>query len=80
MLSEARRVLSPAGRLVAVDEVHALKATLATRFIRRALTLYDCEEDREPHDLPLRRAGFDVETNNETVGDFVVRVMIGSPA
>ncbi len=47
VLSEARRVLRPAGRLVAVDEVHALKATLATRFIRRALTLFDCEEDRE---------------------------------
>ncbi len=78
-LAEARRVLESGGRLVVVDEVRAPKTTLSSRFIGRALSLFDCEEGREPHDLPLRSAGFDVQTREEVVGDFLVRVMVGAP-
>jgi ubiquinone/menaquinone biosynthesis C-methylase UbiE len=43
VLAEVRRVMASAGSLVVVDEVFFPRSTVATRFIRVASSLYDCE-------------------------------------
>ena len=78
VLAEARRVMAPAGSLVVVDEVFFPRSTPATRFIRRALSLYDCEEEAAPtpHDAPLREAGLVPRIEEHSVRDTVVRLLI----
>jgi SAM-dependent methyltransferase len=78
VLAEARRVMAPTGSLVVVDEVFFPRRTPATRFIRRALSLYDCEEEATPtpHDAPLRGAGLIPRIEEHAVRDAVVRLLV----
>ena len=77
VLAEVRRVMTSAGSLVVVDEVFFPRSTLATRFIRVASSLYDCEaQDTTPHDVPLREAGLDPRIAEHSLKDSVVRLLV----
>jgi ubiquinone/menaquinone biosynthesis C-methylase UbiE len=79
VLAECRRVLGPSGLLLVVDEVSYPRSGLRTAFIKRALSLFDCEEDdATPHETPLLEAGFDVVVTDEPVGGDVVRLLLGT--
>jgi ubiquinone/menaquinone biosynthesis C-methylase UbiE len=77
VLAEVRRVMASAGSLVVVDEVFFPRSTLATRFIRLASSLYDCEaQEAPPHDVPLRQAGLDPRIAEHSVRDAIVRLLV----
>ena len=77
VLAEVRRVMASAGSLVVVDNVFFPRSTLATRFIRAALSLFDCEaKDAMPHDVPLRDAGLNPRVAEHLVRDVIVRLLV----
>ena len=81
VLAEVKRAMAPAGSLVVVDEVFFPRITPATRFIRSALSLYDCEaEEAPPHDAPLREAGLISRVEEHSVRDSMVRLLVAQKA
>ncbi len=76
VLGEVRRVMASAGSLVVVDEVSFPRRTPSTRFIRWALSLFDCEEEAAPHDLPVREAGLLPRVEEYPLSDSIVRLLV----
>ena len=77
VLAECRRILSPSGLLLVVDEVSPARGSVRAAFVRRALSLFDCDDGSVRHETPLREAGFDVSVADERVDGDVVRLLLG---